>query len=72
MEKYINLAFVGYPGANHSSFVPLKILLQPFTPQQLQNYGKIQFRRKCHLILGKKCFPPGNNNPYALVPSCSS
>lgn len=35
MEKCINLAFVGYPGANHSNFVPLEMLLQPFTPQQL-------------------------------------
>lgn len=35
MEKYINLAFVDYPGANLSSFVPLEMLLQPFTPQQL-------------------------------------
>ena len=35
MEKCMNLAFAGSPGASHSDFVPLEMLLQPFIPQQL-------------------------------------
>lgn len=60
MEKYINLASVGYPGANHRNFVPLEMLLQLFPPQQLWYYGKIQLKWKCHLAFGKKCFPLRN------------